>query len=133
MIITKVDMDESRSSFETFKSNVCHYVKDMGDLAFIIETLENDTIRELYKKAWYPESMYLLGMVDYLSKLNDLPMCTNYNDIRAKKLAQPVYPSGILIKAAVMKDDTIKEEARKKAIPEFMRFNIVESDVRNLA
>lgn len=132
MIITKVDMDESRSSFETFKSNVCHHVKDMGDLAFIIETLENDTIRELYKKAWYPESMYLLGMVDYLSKLNDLPMCTNYNDIRAKKLAQPVYPSGILIKAAVMKDDTVKEEARKKAIPEFMRFNIVESEVRNL-
>ena len=50
-------MDESRSSFETFKSNVCHHVKDMGDLAFIIETLENDTIRELYKKAWYLEFM----------------------------------------------------------------------------
>lgn len=26
--------------------------------------------------------MYLLGMIDYLSKINDLPMCTNYNDIR---------------------------------------------------
>ena len=32
-----------------------------------------------------------------------------------------------------MKDDTIKEEAKKKAIPEFLQFNIVESDVRNLA
>lgn len=125
--------EEYRSSFETFKSNVCHYVKDMGDIDFIIHTLEHNTIRELYKKAWYQESMYLLGMVDYLSKLNDLPMCTNYNDIRAKKLAHPLYPSSVLIKAAVMKDNTIKEEARKNAIPEFMQFNIVESDVRNLA
>ena len=32
-----------------------------------------------------------------------------------------------------MKDDTIKEEARKKAIPEIMRFNIVESEVRDIA
>nr|WP_297936609.1 hypothetical protein [uncultured Lachnoclostridium sp.] len=121
-----------RSTFETFKSNTCHRVKDMGDLAFIIETLENDTIRDLYKRKWYLESMYLLGMVDYLSKLNDLPMCTNYNDIRKQKLSQTVYPSSVLMKVAVMKDDKIKEEAIKSAIPEFMRFNIVESDVRNL-
>ena len=121
-----------RSTFETFKSNTCHRVKDMGDLAFIIETLENDTIRDLYKRKWYLESMYLLGMVDYLSKLNDLPMCTNYNDIRKQKLSQTVYPSSVLMKGAVMKDDKIKEEAIKSAIPEFMRFNIVESDVRNL-
>lgn len=124
---------EYRSSFETFKSTVCHRVKDMGDIDFIITTLENDTIRDLYKRKWYSESLYLLGMVDYLSKINDLPMCTNYSDIRSKKLAQPLYPLSILIKAAVMKDDTIKEEAKKKAIPEFLQFNIVESDVRNLA
>ena len=113
---------EYRSSFETFKSNTCHHVKDM----------ENDTIRSLYKKMWYPESLYLLGMIDYLSKINDLPMCTNYNDIRRHKLAQVVYPSSVLIQAAVMHSETVKIEARKRAIPEFMRFNIVESEVRNL-
>ena len=32
---------EYRSSFETFKSNTCHHVKDMGDIDFIIDTLEN--------------------------------------------------------------------------------------------
>lgn len=123
---------EYRSSFETFKSNICHRVKDMGDIDFIIETLERDTIRNLYKKMWYPESMYLLGMIDYLCKLNDLPLCKNYNDIRRHKLSQIVYPSSVLIQAAVMHSDEVKDEARKRAIPEFMRFNIVESEVRNI-
>lgn len=47
---------EYRSSFETFKSTVCHRVKDMGDIDFIITTLENDTIRDLYKRKWYSKS-----------------------------------------------------------------------------
>ena len=123
---------EYRSSFETFKSNTCHHVKDMGDIDFIINTLENNTIRNLYTKMWYPESFYLLGMVDYLSKINDLPICTNYNDIRNRKLAQIIYPSSVLIQAAVLNNENVKVEAIKKAIPEFMRFNIVESEVRNL-
>lgn len=123
---------EYRSSFETFKSNTCHRVKDMGDIDFIIDTLERDMIRNLYKKMWYPESLYLLGMVDYLSRINDLPICTNYNDIRKHKLAQVVYPSSVLIQAAVMHSEDVKTKARKKAIPEFMRFNIVEREVRNI-
>ena len=105
----------------------------MGDIDFIIDTLEKNTIRNLYEKAWYPESLYLLGMVDYLSKINDLPICTNYTDIRKHKLATILYPSSVLIQAAVMHSDEVKIEAIKNAIPEFMRFNIVESEVRNLA
>ena len=42
---------ERRSSFEVFKSNMCHLVKDMGDINFLIQTLESDEIRRLYKKA----------------------------------------------------------------------------------
>lgn len=123
---------EYRSSFETFKSNTCHHVKDMGDLDFIIDTLENDRIRELYQKGWYPESLYLLGMVDYLSKENGIPICTNYDDLRSCKLSHVIYPLSILTQAAVMGDDNIMAEARRKAIPEFIRFNIVESEVRNI-
>ena len=102
--------EEYRSSFETFKSNICHYVKDMGDMEFIIHVLETDQIRELYKKKWYLESLYLLGMIDYLSKENGLPVCTNYNDIRKQKLAQPVYPSSVLVQAAVMQNEDIKSD-----------------------
>lgn len=124
--------EEHRSSFEIFKSNVCHKVKDVGDLDFIINTLESDIIVELFQKKWYPEALYMLGMLDYLSRENSLPICTNYNDIRRHKLAQVVYPSSVLIQDAVMHSDEAKEEARQNAIPEFMRFNIVECEVRDI-
>lgn len=124
---------EYRASFETFKSNTCHHVKDMGDIDFIIDTLEHDTVGTLYRKKWYPEAFYTLAMLDYLSRLNDLPQCTNYNNIRGQKLEKVIYPSSVLINAAVKGDDSIKQEARQNAITEFLRFNIVESEVRDIA
>ncbi|MGN0413846.1 MAG: helix-turn-helix domain-containing protein [Lachnospiraceae bacterium] len=124
--------DDYRCSFETFKSNTCHYVKDLGDIDFIIETLEEDKIRKLYDKQWYREALYLLAMVDYLSRINSLPICTNYNDIRCQKLERPCFPAGVLVSYAATGDEKIKEDALEKAIPEFMRFNIVEGDVRNV-
>lgn len=121
-----------RCSFETFKSNICHHVKEMGDLDFIIDTLEKDEIRKLYDRQWYRESLYLLAMVDYLSRINELPVCTNYNDIRNHKLEKPLFSAGVIVSSAVTGDDSIKEEAISEAIPEFLRFNIVESEVRNV-
>lgn len=56
---------EKRCSFELFKSNVCHRLKEQGDIDFLIETLKEDMIRQYYDKKWYPESFYLLAMVDY--------------------------------------------------------------------
>jgi len=121
-----------RCSFETFKSNTCHHVKDMGDLNFIIETLESGEIRKLYNRQWYRESLYLLAMVDYLSRENDLPICTNYNDIRKQKLEKPHFSAGVLISCAATGDETLKDEAIANAIPEFLRFNIIESEVRDV-
>lgn len=123
---------ESRNDFELFKSNVCHRVKAAGDMVFIVETLQSDTIRRYYDKKWYPEAFYLLAMVDYLSHENHLPLCANYNDIRARKLSNIVYPSGVLAMYAASKDDRVKTGSYRKAIPEFRRFNIVENEVRNV-
>ena len=121
-----------RCSFETFKSNTCHHVKDMGDIDFIIETLETDEVRKLYERSWYREALYLLAMIDYLSRMNDLPICTNYNDIRSQKLEKPYFPAGVAVSYAATGDESIKEKALADAIPEFLRFNIVESEVRNV-
>lgn len=123
---------EKRCSFELFKSNVCHRLKELGDINFLIETLEKDTIREYYNRKWYPESFYLLAMLDYISRENGVPICSEYDDMRKQRLQELVYPVGVLITAKVMKDEQIKEEAVKHAIPEFLRYNIVESEVRNV-
>jgi hypothetical protein len=71
-------------------------------------------------------------MLDYLSRVNDVPICTKYNDIRSHKLKKPIYPVGVLLKSEVMKSEEIKKQAEIKAIPEFKRFNIIESEVRNV-
>jgi transcriptional regulator with XRE-family HTH domain len=123
---------EYRSTFDVFKSNVCHQVKDMGDLDFIIQTLESDRIRKYFDKKWYPESLYLLAMVDYLSRENSLPLCREYDDIRTKKLAEPLFPLSVVMADAATKNSRWKTESVHNAIPEFMRFNIVESEVRNV-
>lgn len=124
--------DDYRSAFETFKSNTCHHVKDMGDLDFMIRVLESNEIRILYDKHWYPEALYLLAMLDYLSRVNGIPLCTKYDDIRTKRLNKPLYPADVRLTSEVLKSDASLRKAEQNAIPEFLRFNIIESEVRNV-
>ena len=126
------DSMEYRPAFETFKSNVCHSVKNKGDLDFLIETLEAGRIRTLFEKEWYAESLYLLAMVDYLSRVNDFPLCTELDDIRRAKLHKIIYPAGVLAMCAVFNSDEPKSKSLREAIPEFLRHNIVEAEVRNV-
>ncbi|MGN8750783.1 helix-turn-helix transcriptional regulator [Oscillospiraceae bacterium HCP3S3_D12] len=130
--VQQAEEERHRPSFELFKSNTCHMVKDMGDIPFIIQLLETNQIRNLYEKKWYPEALYLLAMLDYLSRENNVPICKNYNDIRTAKLQRPVYPSSVVILCKTLNSDAPKEDCIRMAIPEFLRFNIVESEVRNV-
>ena len=93
---------EKRCSFELFKSNVCHWLKEEGDIDFLIQVLESDL------------------------------MCSEYDDLRQQRMQEIVYPVGVLLTARVLGDESIKEQALKEAIPEILRFNIVESDIRNV-
>ena len=121
-----------RISFELFKSNVCHQVKEQGEIDFVIQTLEQDYIRSYFERQWYLESLYLLAMLDYICRVNDIPLCEEYNDLRQCKLQETVYPTSILSMSIASGSEQTKEVARSTAIPEFMRFNIVESEVLNV-
>ncbi len=121
-----------RVAFDVFKSNVCHFVKDKGDIDFIIDTLSSDEVRNLYNRKWYAESFYLLAMVDYLSRENDVPICTNYNDIRSQRLQSTLYPASAVLSDTALNTDKYRKKCMDNAIPEFLHFNIVESEVRNV-
>ncbi len=121
-----------RPAFDVFKSNVCHLVKAKGDIDFIIDTLSSDEVRTLYERRWYAECFYLLAMVDYLSRENHVPVCGNYNDIRSQRLKETIYPAGAVLSDMAMGTDKYRRECKKNAIPEFLHFNIVESEVRNV-
>lgn len=121
-----------RCSFELFKSNVCHHLKELGDTDFIIDTLETNDIRKYYNRQWYPECFYLLAMLDYISRVNNIALCDEYNDLRHQSLTETLYPSSVITIAAIYKNNDIKKQACDESIPEFKRFNIIESDVRNV-
>ena len=121
-----------RCSFEIFKSNICHMVKDKDDMDFIIDVLRENEIRMYWDRKWYPESFYLLAMADYLCRENDLPVCQDYDDIRKHKLAEPVYPRNIMVAVKLNPALDQRKSSRDNAIPEFLKYNIVEGEVRNL-
>ena len=121
-----------RPSFETFKSNVCHAVKNLGDKRFIAETLEGGMIRKLYMWEWFPECLYLLAMLDYISKENGIDICADYDDLRERKLNEIVYPISVLTLCKYLGNDDAKKAALKNAIPEFLKYNIVEAEIRNV-
>lgn len=123
---------EKPIDFELFKSNVCHELKRLSDIDFIIKTLEENNIRKYYEKRWYKESFYLLAMLDYVSRINGVPICENYSDIRMQSLSETIYPSSVIAQSAVSNNNAAKEKAFREAIPEFIRFNIVENEVFNV-
>ena len=71
-------------------------------------------------------------MTDYLRNENGIALCSDYDDIRATRLEEPVFPSSVLAMCAATGNDKSKEDALRKAIPEFLKYNIVESEVRNV-
>lgn len=135
-LLTECSREEENApnlrDFEIYKSNICHLVKDKGDMDFIIDILKENQIRTYWKRQWYRESFYLLAMVDYLSRENGLPLCNDYEDIRNCKLSEPLYPRDVLLAAKLGDAFDMREQCRKEAIPEFLRFNIIEGEIRNV-
>ncbi len=121
-----------RISFELFKGNVCHKLKELGDLDFIIYVLEGNSIREYFGRKWYPESLYLLAMLDHISRINHIPLCSEYNVLRGYKLKDTIYPAGVIAAVSVSGTDDLKKKSARAAIPEFLRHNIVESEIRDV-
>lgn len=126
------DSVEARLDFEVFKSNICHLVKSGDELDYIIEELKADNIRRYWNKKWYPEAFYLLAMVDYLSGINGIPLCTKYEDIRSQSLKKTLYPRDVILAAKLEPLSDVMERSKRSAIPEFLRFNIVESEIGNV-
>lgn len=121
-----------RSSFEIFKSNICHLVKDKGELSFIRDMLCSDEISKLYERKWYAECLYLLTMIDYLSRKNDIPLYNGYDKLRTGKLDKVLYPAGIMAMYSLSGDESILIKSFDESIPEFKRFNIVENEIENV-
>ena len=95
--------------------------------------MKTDKVTDYMNKKWYPEALYLLAMLDYVSRINNIPICKKYNSYRSAKLSEVIYPASVVAEAKVMNDESILKDYITNSIPEFMRFNIVESEVFGVA
>lgn len=112
--------------FELYKSNICHAVKQQGELDFIEKTLINNDIEKYWNNNNYAYAFYTLAMLDYLSKQNNIPLYSKYDYIRHKKLKEPIYPLSALLIKKMNASPVILDKYEKNAIPEFAQYNIIE-------
>lgn len=124
---------QKRCDFELFKSHICHRLKREGDFDFILNVVQSPDIREYFDRGWTAESLYLLAMLDYISRINHIPLCSDFNDLRELSMKNTIYPEGILIQARVTNNPNLLKEAYDNCIPEFKRANIIENEVRSVA
>ncbi|MBR1849434.1 MAG: hypothetical protein IJ791_09420 [Lachnospiraceae bacterium] len=115
-------------TFALFRGEQCNLVRRLGEIDYIVDLVEKRKIDYYWKLDMKMEAFYLLAMLDYLSNRNNLPRCTDYEEIRKNRLLNPVYPTDTELTEKLL-DKDIRQKMLAKAIPEFLAFNIVESEV----
>lgn len=126
------DQEPERVDLEIYKSHIQHQVHDSGDLIFIEKIVTSNQIENYFESKWYPEAFYLLATVDYLSRIHEIPLYNKYDVFRKAKLKKLLFPASIAVLSSSEGTNLIKAELLKNAIPEFLQFNIVESEIRNV-
>lgn len=121
-----------RPSFENYKSALLHKLKELGDLAFIEYVLSEGLVNTYYNRDWNVECLYLLSLVDYLSRINGLPLIREYDELRKLKIDNIIYPQDTMLLYKLSHDERILQNAKYASIKEFLDHNIVETDVRNV-
>lgn len=120
----------SLMDFEVFKGNVQHRLKEQGSIDFLIETIKADEVSQFWRMQRYANAFYMLAMIDYLSKKNNIPLCTKYDNYRKQKLQNKLYPVSTIVESKLLKKDI--DECVENPIPEFLQYNIVEGDIFNV-
>ena len=70
-------------------------------------------------------------MVDYLSRIHNLPLVKNYDDLRNYKMENPVLPFDVALLDSLNNNNDASKKAIDNSIAEFMNYNIVEGDIYN--
>lgn len=115
--------------FEVFKSEIAHAIKSKTQIEFLLEILQSDQIEKYWEHNQKVQALYLLSMVDYISRLNDIPVCAKYRNIRKARIEPMIIPLSFRLQAAARGAEVMDY---KNCIPEFLKHGIVEGDVFNV-
>ena len=107
-----------REDFQTFRNNLHHEIK-RDELALILEIVESDEVARYLRHEEYLKALYMVGIVDYISKKHDIPLCDKYNEVRKMKLEKAYYVG----------DAGLLQRPKEECIEEFLKYNIYEGDL----
>ena len=122
--------------YENFKSNVCHFLKQLQDRDFLFISLSEKWVSILFTAKMYDKAYYVLALTDYLSEKHGLKPFSDYDTYRTGKLPEPLFPKDVLLTDLVsdkdIKADTLDRVKTSPIGKYFLRYNIVEDDIYNV-
>ncbi|SDW03814.1 Cro/C1-type HTH DNA-binding domain-containing protein [Kandleria vitulina] len=125
-----VSIMEKRPGLENFKREVRQGINEMGEVKYVISVLGKNVIDFYMQLDWHIEALYLLATIEYLCHKNHLDFIDQY-DYSALETYVPeeaIYPEGIGLLSRIMGMD-MKERVLEFAIPEYMKYNIIEYEM----
>ena len=125
-------------TFTWYRSEICHFLKESGDADFIAAIVGERWVERFWEWQWYAEAFYLIAIVDYLSDLHNVERYGGYNTYRRYKLENVLYPQDVLINFRLQPEkynpQMVIEQCKKDPCSRyFIRYNIVEGDIRDVA
>lgn len=120
------------TDFEIFKSNVLHILKSETDTGFLKKALVEDIVTYYFSRRLFKEAFYFLALIDMVSKLNCVPLWNGYDGYRSLTLSETVWPKEAEMMDRMTGSDKYTRDAMGKALPEFLKYNIVEVDIRDV-
>lgn len=117
-----------RMEFDIFKSEMCHRLKTYGDIKFI------NIIEKYWKFKWYAESLYTLAMIEELYCENNLEISNKYEFYQNQKLKTILFPKSAYMEMYLFNNekDKIEQIYFKNANKYFLKYNIVEGNIRDI-
>lgn len=115
--------------YPSFASNTGHELKAKGDMAFLHDVLSEDRVTQYIRDGKYVYALYTLALIDYLCHVNNIEIPNRYNKYRGLRLYKPIYPNAQYFHEL---PKAYQNDVIKNAIPEFVRYNIYEGDIRNV-
>ena len=118
--------------FDEFKMRVSECIDVYGENAFFDALIEEDTITEFYAQNRNKECLYLLAALDYFCRVRQRAKVIKYADFSRMRLKQTLWPENLRLLNATLKYWNLMQKIKSNAVPEFLKYNIVEGDILNV-
>ena len=117
--------------FDLFKSNLLQQLKTFKEESFIEEILKSKLVENYFDEGKYLESIYTVALLDYLMTKIHQPKIEQFDYIRKYRLRK-IYVSKSIYLLIATKNITVTK-AYKGSINEFLKHNILEGEIENVA